>query len=102
VDTEKPKKIDIIISGHYNNQNLITKIKENIEDWGLIAWTTVDQNAHDLQANASEAIKSTIKSCKCVLMCRNNFYLTFNTKNDSENSGFRFPGESFKNFLILS
>ena len=77
MDTEKPKKIDIIISGHYNNQNLITKIKENIEDWGLTAWTTVDQNANDLQVNASDAIKSTIKSCKCVLMCRNNFYLTF-------------------------
>ena len=53
------------------------EIKENIEDWGLTAWTTVDQNANDLQVNASDAIKSTIKSCKCVLMCRNNFYLTF-------------------------
>jgi len=70
LDTRKSKKIDLIISGHYINQNLINTLKANMENWGLSVWTTVDQNASDLQVNASDVIKNAIKNCKCVLMCK--------------------------------
>jgi hypothetical protein len=66
----KSNKIDVIISGHYNNQSLISILKENIESWGLSVWTTVDQNASDSAPSNSDTIKNAIKNCRCVLMCK--------------------------------
>lgn len=71
----KSNKIDVIISGHYNNQKLITSLKVSMESLGLTVWTTVDTSATStVDTSAADFIKNKIKHCKCVLMCLTTAY----------------------------